>query len=78
MDKDTDRYVVVEEPGMSGYYGVVVDTQTGLELCPADSCEAPEDASVYRAFAPLLEELNRRAREIAELKALVKDASAKG
>jgi len=77
MDKSTDRYVVVDEPGMGGF-GTVVDTQTGLELCPADSCEAPEDASVYRAFAPLLEELNRRAREIAELKALVKDASAKG
>lgn len=66
-DNNTDRYVVREDPGMEGYNGFVFDTETGLELCAAESCEAPEDATVYRAFEPLLTELNRLARRVREL-----------
>lgn len=68
-----DRYVVREEAGMGGVYGYVVDTRTGEDLCPAEEHEAPEDASVYRTFEPLLAEMNRLARMVDELKARVRE-----
>ena len=64
--------MVREEAGMGGVHGYVVDTRTGEDLCPAEEHEAPEDASVYRTFEPLLAEMNRLARKVDELSAHVR------
>lgn len=68
-----DRYRV-EDHGEKTGFGVVVDTMTGREVCEADSCETPEDASVIRAFAPLLAECNALARALAEAEERVRRA----
>ncbi len=62
-----ERYVLEDRQGYD-LYEVVVDSQTGRELCDADCHQAPEDASVYRHFAPLLTELNRLAEELSDAK----------
>lgn len=68
-----NRYEIKSLPSMYGDVDMVVDTETFVlgtprELCQASSNETPEDASVYRAFSPLLQEMNDLAREVAELK----------
>jgi len=60
----SERYVVQERQGYD-WYGVVVDSTDGRELCEADCCSTPEDASVERHFAPLLSELNALATRLA-------------
>lgn len=72
MDKN-NRYEIKSLPSMFGDTDMVVDTETFVlgaprELCEASSNEVPEDASVYRVFSPLLQEMNDLARELAKTK----------
>ena len=62
------RYVIEERQGFAGCSDVVVDSTDGRELCLADASETPEDANVYRAFEPLLDEANRLASELSTLR----------
>lgn len=73
-----NRYEVKSLPSMWGNVDVIVDTETLVageqrELCPAASNEAPEDASVYRTFSPLLDECNSLAAQVEELKRRVRE-----